>query len=60
MRCAARPFISTLTVIDISGAVVNEATPLERLASAGLIADRNPPPLDKIALGGKPPGDCER
>ena len=44
----------------MSGAEVNEATPLERLASAGLIADRNPPPLDKIALGGKPPGDCER
>jgi hypothetical protein len=63
-------FSSTVAVIDMTGAQINErlrvngyvdeATLLARLAAAGLIADRNPLPLDKIALGGKPPGDCER
>jgi hypothetical protein len=63
-------FSSTVAVIDMSGAQINErlrvngyvdeATLLAKLAAAGLIADRNPLPLDKVALGGKPPGDCVR
>ena len=63
-------FSSTIAVIDMSGAQVNErlrvngyideASLLAKLAGAGLIADHNPLPLDKVALGGKPPGDCER
>lgn len=63
-------FSSTVAVVDMSGGQVNErlrvngyvdeATLLAKLAEAGLIADRNPLPLDKVALGGKPPGDCER
>ncbi len=63
-------FSSTVAVIDMTGAEINErlringyvdeATLLTKLASAGLIANHNPLPLDKVALGGKPPGDCER
>ena len=63
-------FSSTIAVIDLSGAQVNErlringyvveATLPAKLAMTGLTADRNPLPLDKVALGGKPPGDCER
>jgi hypothetical protein len=63
-------FSSTVAVIAMRGAevgerlrvngYVNEATLLAKLAGAGLVANRNPLPLDKIALGGKPPGDCER
>ncbi|HXT08538.1 MAG TPA: hypothetical protein VN715_16590 [Roseiarcus sp.] len=63
-------FSSTIAVIDMSGAQVNErlrvngyvdeAALLAKLAGAGLIASRNPLPLDKVALGGKPPSDCER
>ena len=65
-----RTFSSTVAVIDMTGAqvkerlringYVDEATLLTKLASAGLNANHNPLPLDKIALGGKPPGDCER
>ncbi len=63
-------FSSTVAVIDMSGPQLNEklringyvdeATLLAQLAEAGLVAFRNPLPLDRIALGGKPPGDCMR
>ncbi len=63
-------FSSTVAVVDMSGRQVNErlrvngyvdeAALLAKLAAAGLVANHNPLPLDKVALGGKPPGDCER
>ena len=61
-------FNSTIAVLDTGGRQVNEvvringyldeAKLLERLAGAGLKAGRNPLPLEKVALGGRPPGAC--
>jgi hypothetical protein len=44
-------------VLRVTG-YVDEATLLRKLAAAGLTASVNPLPLDRIALGGKPPSDC--
>ncbi len=63
-------FASTVAVLDTSGRQVNEvlrvngyadeATLLGKLAGAGLKPGQNPLPLDRIALGGVAPKDCER
>jgi hypothetical protein len=61
-------FNSAVAVLDTSGRQVNEilrvngyvdeAELLKKLAGAGLTADVNPLPLEKVALGGRPPQDC--
>jgi hypothetical protein len=61
-------FNSTIAVLDTSGRQVNEILRVKgyldepalllKLAEAGLTANRNPLPLDKVALGDKPPRDC--
>src|SRR5947209_15331850 len=63
-------FNSMVAVLDTGGRQVNEVlringyadepTLLLKLAQAGLTAAANPLPLDRIALGGRPPSDCAR
>ena len=61
-------FTSTIVVLDtragpmhetlrVTG-YLDEASLVARLAEAGLVANRNPLALDKVALGGYPPRNC--
>ncbi len=61
-------FNSTIAVLDTGGRQVNEILRIKgyldepalllKLAEAGLTTNRNPLPLDQVALGDRPPRDC--